>query len=125
MSKPELSPGDRVLVTFTKYGETRIDGPFEIERETKTLLIVNGGRFRKKDHQEYIARDAWSGLSEIIKADSDEAKTLLNVRQLRNARGEFRESVTRQNSNRTDLENALDSREKLNRYIKLLERITR
>lgn len=51
-----IKPGDRVLV------ETRtFDSIAEVERVTKTQIIVrNGTRYRRSDGAE-IGRDAWSG----------------------------------------------------------------
>lgn len=117
---PDLKVGDKVLITFTKYGETTIRGQHEIERETKTLFIVNGEKFRKKDHQEHAARDAWSGRTEIIPADSDEGQRLLQAARIQRARFLFRESVNRPNSDLTELQAALESRNLLDAYIRLL-----
>lgn len=117
---PELKAGDKVLIVFTKYGETTIGGQHEIERETKTLFIVNGKKFRKKDHQWHIARDAWSGRTEIIPADSDEAQSLIQKARIRKARGEFLEAVNRPEKNLTELQAALEARKFLDAYIRLL-----
>ncbi|KUM31592.1 hypothetical protein AQ436_00180 [Arthrobacter sp. EpRS66] len=117
---PELKRGDQVLITFAKYGETTIQGQHEIERETKTLFIVNGRKFRKKDHQEHIARDAWSGRTEIIPAKSEGAQRLIQKARIEKARFLFRESVNRPNSDLTEHQAAVESRNLLDSYIRLL-----
>ena len=117
---PELKSGDQVLITFTKYGETTIQGQHEIERETKTLFIVNGQKFRKKDHQEHIARDTWSGRTEIIPAKSEVAQRLIQKARIEKARFLFRESVNRPNSDLTELQAAMETRNLLDSYIRLL-----
>lgn len=117
---PELKVGDQVLITYRKYGETTIRGQHEIERETKTLYIVDGKKFRKKDHQEHIARDMWSGRTEIIPADSGEAQTLIQAARIRKAKGDFKESVNRPAKELDDLQAALEARNFLDAYIRLL-----
>ncbi|MGO4298419.1 hypothetical protein [Glutamicibacter sp. MCAF14] len=117
---PGLKVGDQVLITFTKYGETTIRGQHEIERQTKTLFIVNGEKFRKKDHQEHAARDAWSGRTEIIPANSEEAQLLIQTARIQEARFLFRESVNRPDRDLTELQTALESRKLLDAYIRLL-----
>lgn len=119
---PELKTGDKVITTFTKYGEIRVSGTYEIERETKTLLIVNGSKFRKRDHQEHISRDIWSGRSEIIPAGSVQAQELLKAKALAAAKENFRHCVNRWSGSLTDLENARVSKNFLNTYIGLLEK---
>lgn len=119
---PELKTGDKVITTFTKYGEIRASGPYEIERETKTLLIVNGSKFRKRDHQEHISRDIWSGRSEIIPAGSVQAQELLKAKALTAAKENFRHCVNRWSGSLTDLENARVAKNLLNTYIGLLEK---
>jgi len=121
MTLPDLKTGDSVLITHRRYGEASIHGPHQIERETKTLFIVAGRRFRKRDHQEQGIRDVWSGIPEIIPADSEEARKLIRRARIRKAKGDFLESVNRSAGIIAELETALKSRELLDKYIELLK----
>lgn len=88
----------------------------------KQLLAPLINLFRKRDHQEHISRDIWSGRSEIIPADSTQAQALLRAKALTAAKENFRHCVNRWSGSLTDLENARVAKNLLNAYIGLLEK---
>lgn len=70
MSNETFKTGDAVAI-IRHFGAS---GPHKIERETKTLYIVDGRRFRKSDNREQGQHGLYYGSPWLEPADSDLAR---------------------------------------------------
>jgi len=78
MRNETFKTGDAVAILH-HFGAS---GPRKIERETKTLYIVDGRRFRKSDNREQGQRGRYYGSPWLVPADSDLARRELRKESL-------------------------------------------
>lgn len=115
MSQQNIVLSDEVLIVSRSY----VRGPFKIERETKTLWIVNGDQFRKDDLRQRGDFGAWTPRPTLVPVNSEQGQRELRRALVSRARARFIiASETLQSAREPDvLEAAQAASGALNNYI--------